>query len=81
MFETFQTLINAGGYDLADFTEPPKNTWRTGGDTSSHRRRRIPATARAHHHIQSWCAQASIFRNLHWCFQVIDWGCSFRAMV
>ena len=35
----------------------------------------------AHHHIQLWFAQALIFHNLHWCFQVIDWGCSFRAMV
>lgn len=29
MFETFQTLINAGGYDLADFTGRIK-TIRTG---------------------------------------------------
>lgn len=38
-----------------------EKTWRTGNDTSSHRRRHIPAAPRAHHHIQSWRAQALIF--------------------
>lgn len=27
MFETFQTIINAGGYDLADFTERIKTMY------------------------------------------------------
>ena len=30
MFETFQTLINAGGYDLADFTERIKTMYVMG---------------------------------------------------
>lgn len=31
MFETFQTLINAGGYDLADLTERIKTMYVSNG--------------------------------------------------
>ena len=30
MFETFQTIINAGGYDLVDFTERIKTMYVRG---------------------------------------------------